>query len=562
MRVLKLGLLELRRYRRGDLGRAAIVALVLLPLLYGTVYLVAFWNPYQNISDLPAAIVNQDVPATVQGQQIAIGDQLSKTLQASQSFQWEQTDEQAAIEGLQNGDYFYVLTIPSNFSASIASLSTVSPKLGVLTLRTNDANSYITSLIGKDVSSQLQVQLAQSVIQNFTDTSLNGIIQIRENLTKAASGSAELANGTKTLKGGSAQLSDGAQQVAAGNAILAGYADKARGFAQSAERVADDLLADLASYAKKHPDDKVVQLLYDAAKKINSTVDSVSNTIITQTRKIDELGDGSRELAAGAQKLSKGAVKLNSGAHQLSTGLKNGLKQLPTWNPQQAGDIANHVSGPIAVRQIDLNNANTYGEGFAPYFMSMSLWVALLVVFMLLKPIPRTAQLSPRLNPFGVTMVGFIPVAIVAVAQVVILLTVIRFVLGISPPLANLGLLVALMLFLAFTNIAIIQLLNAVFGSAGRLLALVLLMLQLCSCGGTYPVQMQPGFFQTISPYLPMTYAVRGIRHLITNAPLSPVFGSMIVLLCFCAGALLLTTLFVGRHRMVAMKDLKPELTM
>ena len=131
--------------------------------------------------------------------------------------------------------------------------------------------------------------------------------------------------------------------------------------------------------------------------------------------------------------------------------------------------------------------------------MSMSMWVALLVVFMLLSPVPRTAMLSPRPNPFGVTMTGFIPVTIVAFVQVVLLLLVIRFVLGISPPPPNLGLLVLLMLCLAFANIAIIQLLNAVVGSAGRLLALVLLMLQLCSCGGTYPVQMQPAFSQAIT---------------------------------------------------------------
>ena len=83
MRVLELASLELRRYRRGKLGRAAVVAMILLPLLYGTVYLVAFWNPYNNLDRTPAVIVNEDVPTTTgQGQEINAGAQLEQQLSA------------------------------------------------------------------------------------------------------------------------------------------------------------------------------------------------------------------------------------------------------------------------------------------------------------------------------------------------------------------------------------------------------------------------------------------------------------------------------------------------
>jgi len=56
---------------------------------------------------------------------------------------------------------------------------------------------------------------------------------------------------------------------------------------------------------------------------------------------------------------------------------------------------------------------------------------------------------------------------------------------------------------------AIMQLLGAALGPAGRIAALVLLMAQLTSSGGTYPVQTSPGFFQLIHPLLPMTYVVQ-----------------------------------------------------
>jgi len=114
VRSILLGIFELRRYRRGPLGRAAVVAMVLLPLLYGCVYLVAFWNPYNNLSALPVAVVNQDQPVTASGKQVDVGNQLTTTLVNGKQFDWTVTDAATASSGLDNGTYYMVLTIPSS----------------------------------------------------------------------------------------------------------------------------------------------------------------------------------------------------------------------------------------------------------------------------------------------------------------------------------------------------------------------------------------------------------------------------------------------------------------
>jgi putative membrane protein len=109
---------------------------------------------------------------------------------------------------------------------------------------------------------------------------------------------------------------------------------------------------------------------------------------------------------------------------------------------------------------------------------------------------------------------------------------------------------------------AIVQWLNARFGAAGRILVLALLMLQLTSAGGTYPVQTSPGFFGAIHPYLPMSYIVEGLRRLITGGDLAPVWQGSAVLLAFTAGALVLTSLTARGRQVVRMKDLHPELSL
>lgn len=562
MRAVLLSTLELRKYRRGDMARAAVIALVLLPLLYGTVYLVAFWTPYDNLVHVPAAIVNLDVAATSQGQRIDAGKQLTSNLRHSQSLDWAETDADSARQGLSNGTYFYVLEIPENFSSSIASLGSNDPHAGLLTLTSDDANSYLTTLVGESLAADVSGALNQTVIQQFVQTTLDGIIEIRHNLKQAADGSGQLAAGTKQLKTGSNQLASGSQQVAAGNTALAQAADDARGYAQDAQRTSGQVVVKMQALVRKFPDSALAKELLAGAIKVNASVDSTTNSIISATRNVDKLGAGSKQLATGAAQLSQGAKQLNTGAKQLSQGLSSGVTQLPTFDSAQARDISDYASAPTAIRQVQLHNAGAYGAGFAPYFMSMALWVAILVVYTLLNALPRRPFLAARIGAFGAVMTGYLPAVFLVVLQVIVLVTVVRFVLGIAPDPGNLGLLAGFLVIVGATYAAIIQLLNIVFGISGKLLALILLMLQLCSCGGTYPIEMSPPFFQDISPYLPMTYSVTGVRHLLVNGSLGPVAQAAGALLLMLAVVLILTTTWIWTHRRVTIADLKPEVEM
>lgn len=566
MRVLRLAALELRRYRRGHLARAAVIAIILLPLLYGTVYLAAFWNPYNNLSGLPVALVNQDVPVTGPsqdgrpGEQIAAGQQLQDTLLQGKDFDWHVVTAEEADAGLENGSYYFELTVPATFSQSIASLGSVDPVQAEFRITTNEANNYITSLIAKEAGAQIQAGLAQQVIQQFVSTTLDGIVTIRSSLQQAASGASQLHDGTKQLKGGSSKLSGGAGQVAAGNAILAQAADTARGYAQLAETEMAKLVSDLQAQAAKNPDSKLAKALLNGAQLVSARVDSVADQIVTATLQVDQLSDGSNQVAAGAKQLAAGAKKLNAGARQLSAGLADGVGQIPDWTNAQAAGIAAAAADPIGVVLINENDPGSYGAGFAPYFLSMSLWVGLIIVFMILSPLPTRVMMSSRVSAWSATLIGYLPVIAINIAQVAVLLTVIRFGLNITP--VYLFGLLGFLILVGAVYAAILQLLNAALGAAGRIVALVLLMLQLCSSGGTYPIETSPEFFRTISPFLPMTYVVRGVRHLINGGSLTVTYQCCFILAGIGLAAFLLAVLVASRKRSLSMSDLKPELSM
>src|SRR3954451_14146431 len=105
MRSPKLAAFELRRFGRGKLPRAALVALLVLPLLYGALYLWSFWDPYGRLDKVPVALVNADKGASVDGKRFAAGDSIVEGLRHSDSFDWQPVSAAQAAKGVEDGTY-------------------------------------------------------------------------------------------------------------------------------------------------------------------------------------------------------------------------------------------------------------------------------------------------------------------------------------------------------------------------------------------------------------------------------------------------------------------------
>ncbi|WP_319458887.1 YhgE/Pip domain-containing protein [Micromonospora sp. RTP1Z1] len=270
-----------------------------------------------------------------------------------------------------------------------------------------------------------------------------------------------------------------------------------------------------------------------------------------------QLDGGLAQLSSGSDRLADGLTRLEGGAGDLADGLAAGEKKLPGYD--DADDRADILGDPVGLTRDSHHPASSYGVGFAPYFLALALWVGAMITYMLLRPVNRRHVMSGAPG-WRVALAGWLPAAAIGLAQAGVLFAVVTLVLGLHPVhgAATLGLLA--LTSLAFT--AIMQLLGAALGPAGRLAALALLMLQLTSSGGTYPVQTSPGFFQAIHPWLPMTYVVAGLRHTINGGPAGPVLTGAIVLAAFGAGAMVLTIGATRRSRRLTPAKLHPELTM
>src|SRR5689334_5673694 len=231
-----MGFGELRRITAGRLPKIAVLALSIIPLLYGGLYLYANHDPYGNLKQVPAAVVVQDAGATTaQGTRLDAGEQVAHDLVASKSFAWARTSESDALDGVRTGRFDFAITLPRDFSAALASSGRFEPRQGALILTTNDANNYLARTIADQVTLQVRNSLATQVGEQAANEFLRGFATIHQQLAQAVSGASQLVSGAQQAQAGAGRLASGASRLAAGQRrLLHGSEQVAAGASQAA----------------------------------------------------------------------------------------------------------------------------------------------------------------------------------------------------------------------------------------------------------------------------------------------------------------------------------------
>lgn len=260
------------------------------------------------------------------------------------------------------------------------------------------------------------------------------------------------------------------------------------------------------------------------------------------TNGLSEAKSGSQKLANGASLLESRSGALIDGTSQLASGadtlankladVSNRIKIQPTGATTQQ-----QIANPVKSEMAEKGNVPNYGYALSPYVLSLSLFVGA-IVLNVIYPIRKTFSEQESAIRWWLSKASVAGVA--AFMQATILMLVMVFFLGLAPehPAHFIG---AIYL-TSFSYMSIVSLLVIVLDNPGRFLAMVLLVLQLGSSEGTFPIQTANGFFQAINPLVPMTYSIRALRQAISGGLDNAFYGgSMWVLAGFLLGANLLT---------------------
>ncbi|MDM4723081.1 YhgE/Pip domain-containing protein [Micromonospora sp. WMMA1363] len=423
--------------------------------------------------------------------------------------------------------------LPARAEAAVTAAQTVRDRLDAL-VAAHPELADDPSVIAARRAADQAVAAAEAVATGLEPTDLDAL---RQQMTRVAATAREIAARAPHLADDVAGARAKVDELATGLATLAEGSARLRDGLGAAATGADELHGGLFRLAS-------------GARELDGG--------------LERLGAGSQRLAGGLVRLEGGAgdladglTRLGSGAGDLADGLAAGAGKIPGYDDADAR--ADVLGDPVALDHTARNPAGSYGVGFAPYFLGLALWVGAMITYLLLRPLNRRHVMSGA-PAWRVTLAGWLPAAAIGLAQAGVLFTVVTVALGLDPvrPVATLGLLA--LTSLAFT--ALVQWLGAQLGPAGRLVALALLMLQLTSSGGTYPVQTSPAFFEAVHPFMPMSYVVSALRHTVNGGTVEPVVTGVLVLVAFGMAALALTGFAARRTRRLTPATLHPELTM
>jgi putative membrane protein len=674
--VLRLARSELKRMTGGLLPKLTILALTMVPLLYGAVYLYANWDPYGHLNNLDAALVVEDTGATTaDGTRLEAGTKVADSLVEGNVFHWVPVGSSTEADaGVSTGQYAFALKIPKDFSANLVSPGSFdSASQAMLNVTTNDANNYLLSTIVDKLTTAVHSTVAKEVGEETANQLLTGFGTIHAKMVQAADGASQLADGVATLRDGTVtlhegtsalssgadqlyagqlklrdganQLTDGAGQLSSGLSVLkdktatlptdtqtlaSGAAQVAAGNAQLNAKVqdvaaqleaadqglrsrvvesnsrlvasgvltqeqADKVLADFDAAAASSPvttakskiqtDAAQVQQLASGSEAVSvgaaqlaAGMPALKDAIAQASAGADQLHTGAAALAAGEQSAVDGAAGLADGAHKVDAGaaqvadgagqaasgsrtladeIGKGAGQVPNPDDAQKSNLSQVMADPVAVSNVSQAKAGSYGAGLAPFFLTLALWIGIFMLVQAMRPITQRA-LASNAPSWKIALGGWLPFLLVSVVQASLLTLVVDVALGLNP--AHPVLMWLFMLAAAMAFSALIQGVVALLGSPGKLVVLILLVLQLVSSGGTFPWQTTPQPLHVVHQVLPMGYVVTGMRHLIYGGDLSMIVPTLAGLLGYTLLGAAMSTLAVRKNKYWTLKTLKPEI--
>lgn len=243
-----------------------------IPIMYSGFFLGSIWDPYGQVKNLPVAFVNEDKGAQLNGQTVNIGQSVEQKLKGNHDLGWEFVNKQQADDGVNSGHFYAVVTVPTDFSAKAASITSAQPQQAVIRYTTTPAKNYIGSLVSNQAAEKVKTSVAEQITQAYA----KGVL---ENIGKLGDGLETAAGGAATLHGGLTQLQAGAQTYTGGVRQLA---VNQRAMANGLARLGDgsrQLQAGLGQLSNGLPSESQVAQLTNGMKQLQAGLNQLNTSV-------------------------------------------------------------------------------------------------------------------------------------------------------------------------------------------------------------------------------------------------------------------------------------------
>lgn len=295
-----------------------VVALMIFPSLYAWFNIEAFWDPYGNTKNLSVAIVNQDKDYEFKNQKLNFGNDIVKNLKENRSLDWNFVNSKTAMEGLNTGRYYAILTIPKDFTKSLMSVTQVDVRKARIIYTTNEKTNAIAEKITDQGANKLQAKISNHLIQVISKTSLGamgGISNMTDDITP------KLTEMKKSLQRLDVQLVN-SKKLAENNKNMIGDLDKSL----ASSKASLDAIKRTMNSAKKINDD-IGSMATDATSGIQNSSASLKSALrdvsrilessVNLAQSLNSIGDKGAQQAVISignikDKIDQAAIRVNN----------------------------------------------------------------------------------------------------------------------------------------------------------------------------------------------------------------------------------------------------------
>ncbi|MCK1230436.1 YhgE/Pip domain-containing protein [Streptococcus uberis] len=293
---------ELKSLIRNPKLIITMIGVALVPALYNLSFLGSMWDPYGQVKDLPVAVVNHDETAYVNQDALHIGQDMVDNMSKNKELDYHFVSAKKAEKGLENGDYYMVITLPKNLSKKATTILEERPEKMVINYETSKGHGMVASKMSESAMTKLKSSVSKNISQTYTTSVFNSMRHLQDGLNQASSGSAQLAQGAKSAQSGSQELSSNLLTLSNGSQLL--------------NQGASQLNSGLQAYT-------------GGVGQLNSGILSFSGQLPTYLDAVTQLSTGANQLTSGLSQLSS-STSLSTSDSQNIEALETGLPQLNT----------------------------------------------------------------------------------------------------------------------------------------------------------------------------------------------------------------------------------------
>lgn len=376
----------------------------------------------------------------------------------------------------------------------------------------------------KKGSNTLAEQVNASNASNQITDQLN---QLSSAVAQLNGGIQQLGNGQQALQSNFVRLRDGEQRLSTGMKTLQSNLAKLPGATSALSNGAGQLASGNAQLNQTWPQlVSGIQTLQSGTNQLVSGSSQLATNMNTLHSGLSNLSNGQQKLSGGTDQLTSGAQKIYNGNTKLGSSLSDAHSQLAKTPTNTAH--AQKFSQPVTTIDGSHQSVDTFGSGFAPYFISLGLFVGALlltIIYDLGKPA------GPALSGWHIALSKYFITILMSIGQSLLIDVIVLkgLNLNVNHPATFIG----FTILTSMSFMAIIQWLAGSFNNEGRFIAIVILLFQLVTSGGAYAIELIPKWLQFISPLLPMTYSVNGFRNIIDGNQHQMLVQNSIALLVF-----------------------------